>query len=398
MIAETMSANDLVNKLSGLKQEQFSGQLLVKSTGGEGIAAGLEWNFCLFLGRILYATGGNHPVRRWQRNLLAHCPQLDIGQLKQLLANIAFAASPSAITSWEYQLLHLGVENHQLSREQAAKTIAGIVNEILFDISQATQVTFQVKPEHLSVPVQLALLDPGLVLAEIQHARELWHKANVGDRNPNFAPTIKQTEKLQQQVSAPVYQNLVKLLDGQRTLRELAVVMKRDAAQVTSSLLPFLKSGIVELVNIPDFPAPSIPAAPKPAAPKASSAAAPLIACVDDSPLVCQSMEKILTSGGYQYLAVQDSLRAIATLLSRKPDLIFLDLIMPNTNGYEICTQLRKVSTFRDTPIIILTGNDGIIDRVRAKIVGASGFLSKPANAETVLESVHQHLSEMVEE
>lgn len=124
MIAETMSANDLVNKLSGLKQEQFSGQLLVRSTEGEGTAAGLDWNFCLFLGRILYATGGSHPVRRWQRNLVAHCPQLDIGQLKQLLANISFAASPSAITSWEYQLLHLGVENHQLSREQAAKTIA----------------------------------------------------------------------------------------------------------------------------------------------------------------------------------------------------------------------------------------------------------------------------------
>ena len=109
-------------------------------------------------------------------------------------------------------------------------------------------------------------------------------------------------------------------------------------------------------------------------------------------------MEKILTTGGYRFLGVQDSLRAIATLLSRKPDLIFLDLIMPNTNGYEICTQLRKVSAFRDTPIVILTGNDGIIDRVRAKIVGASGFLSKPANAETVLEATRQHLSELVED
>ncbi len=394
MIAETMNANDLVKTLTGLKQEQFSGNLLVKSTSSEGNPE-QEWNFCLFLGRILYATGGSHPVRRWQRNLLVQCPQLDIGQLKQLLVNISNPVTLSAVTSWEYQLLHLGVERQQLSREQVAKTIAGIVCEVLFDISQATQVSFQVKPEHISVPLQLALLDPGLVLAEVQQQKQLWQKVNASDRNANFAPTIKQKEQLQQQVSAPVFQNLVKLLDGHRTLRELGVVMKRDAAQVTSSLLPFLKSGIVELIELPDFPAPTIPSSPKLAV---ASTHAPLIACVDDSPLVCQSMEKILTTGGYRFLGVQDSLRAIATLLSRKPDLIFLDLIMPNTNGYEICTQLRKVSAFRDTPIVILTGNDGIIDRVRAKIVGASGFLSKPANAETVLETTRQHLSELVED
>ncbi len=393
MIAETMNANDLAKTLAGLKQEQFSGNLLVKSIALEGTVE-QDWNFCLFLGRILYATGGNHPVRRWQRNLLSQCPQLDIGQLKKLLVNISNSTSLSAVTSWEYQLLHLGVERNQISREQAAKTIAGIVCEVLFDISRSTQVSFQVKPEHISVPVQLALLDPGLVLTEVQQQRQLWHKVNASDRNANQAPTIAHPEQLQQQVSAPVYQNLIKLLDGHRTLRELGVVMKRDAAQVTSSLLPFLKSGIVELVELADFPAPTIPSLAKPTA----STHAPLIACVDDSPLVCQSMEKILTTGGYRFLGVQDSLRAIATLLSRKPDLIFLDLIMPNTNGYEICTQLRKVSAFRDTPIVILTGNDGIIDRVRAKIVGASGFLSKPANAETVLEITRQHLSQLVED
>jgi two-component system, chemotaxis family, response regulator PixG len=91
---------------------------------------------------------------------------------------------------------------------------------------------------------------------------------------------------------------------------------------------------------------------------------------------------------------VQDSMRAIATLLSRKPELIFLDLVMPNTNGYEICSQLRKVSAFRDTPIVILTGNDGIIDRVRAKVVGASDFLSKPVDAATVLEVTNRYLQQ----
>ena len=61
MIAQTMYANDLVKTLAGLKQEQFSGNLLVKSTAREGLIA-QDWNFCLFWGRILYATGGSHAV------------------------------------------------------------------------------------------------------------------------------------------------------------------------------------------------------------------------------------------------------------------------------------------------------------------------------------------------
>jgi chemotaxis family two-component system response regulator PixG len=68
---------------------------------------------------------------------------------------------------------------------------------------------------------------------------------------------------------------------------------------------------------------------------------------------------------------------------------------MPNTNGYEICIQLRKVSAFRETPIIILTGNDGIIDRVRAKVVGATDFLGKPVDAETVLAVANKYLKHL---
>ncbi|MDR9403051.1 MAG: response regulator, partial [Halothece sp. Uz-M2-17] len=70
----------------------------------------------------------------------------------------------------------------------------------------------------------------------------------------------------------------------------------------------------------------------------------------------------------------------------------FLDLIMPNTNGYEICTQLRRVSSLQEIPIIILTGKDGLIDRMRAKMVGATQYMSKPVDRSTILESVQKYL------
>ncbi len=383
MMAEPLATNDFISQIAALKQDRFTGQFLLKGPGNQ------EWIIYLFLGRILYATGGNHPVRRWLRQLKINCPQIDLQQLK-----LSAILSNSSATSecWECQLLYAGVEQQQITREQAGKMIAAIVAEVLFDVTQAIQVNYYLKPENTSLP-QLVLLDPGQLLTEVQQIWQSWQKANIADRSPNKALVINQREQLQQQVSPAVYQNLTKLLDGQRTLRDLAVVMNREVKDVTCSLLPYIQAGLVELINIPDLAAPI--SAKSPTAPPGSTAAAsgPLIACVDDSPLVCQSMEQILTSNGYQFVAIQDSLRAIAGLLTRKPDVIFLDLVMPNTNGYEICSQLRKVSAFRTTPIIILTGNDGIIDRVRAKIVGASDFLSKPVDAETVLSITHKYLN-----
>ena len=378
-----ISSNDFLNQFTALKQDQFSGQVLVKGPLEQ------KWIFYMFLGRILYATGGIHPVKRWRRNLITHCPQLDLDKLSFSPANYSI---DSFDICWEYQLLHLWTEQQKISRDQAAKVVVSIVSEVLFDITQAMQVTYHFKPESLSLS-QLLLINSEQLIAEVKRVWAAWCEAKIADRSPNRAPIIKQPEQLQSRTSPSLFQVLTTLLDGQGTLRDLAVKMKRDVVSVTHSLLPYIQAGLVELTDIPDLAAPVAPVSPGKSSISPVNPQGPIIACVDDSPLVCQSMERILTDAGYQFVAIQDSLRAIATLLIRKPDLIFLDLVMPNTNGYEICTQLRKVSAFRDIPIIILTGNDGIIDRVRAKLVRASGFLSKPINAEIVLETVRQYLN-----
>jgi len=384
-MAETITNTGFISKFTTLKQDRFSGHLLVKKANGE------EWDICLFLGRILYANGGEHTVRRWIRNFKHHCPEIDVHQLKNAILSNSSAAT--FWRCWEYQLLVAGLEQQQISREQAVKIIGSIVTEVLFDVTQAMYLTYQVKPENVSMP-QLVLLDPEQLLTEVKQVWQVWQQAKMTDCYPNRAPVINQPEQLQQQVSLTVYQNLTKLLDGQRTLRDLALAMNRDVKEVTYSLLPYIQAGLVELIEIPDLATPVTPPSPvTPTPPSPAASKGPLIACVDDSPLVGQSLEQILTTGSYQFLAVQDSLRAIAALLTHKPDLIFLDLVMPNTNGYEICSQLRKVSAFRNTPIIILTGNDGIIDRVRAKIVGATDFLSKPVDAKTVLEVANKYLN-----
>jgi len=383
MMSETITITDFNIKITALKLERFSGKLLLKDSLGQ------KWVIYLFLGRILYATGGIHPVRRWRRNLKIYCNGIEPEQL-QLLTNIYSSSTETINIYWEYELLYSWVEQREINREQAVQIIGSIVAEVLFDVTQAMQITYQVEPENSSHS-QLVLLDAEQVITEVKRVWQTWQEAKIADRSPNRAPVIKQPEQLQQKIAASVYQILTKLLDGQHTLRDLAIKMKRDVVEVTCSLIPYIQAGLVELIDIPDLAAP-IDSTSFMLPPPAAIAIRPLVACVDDSPAVCRCMEKILTTADYEFLGIQDSLRAIAALLTHKPDLIFLDLVMPNTNGYEICTQLRKVSAFHNTPIVILTGNDGIIYRVRSKLVGASGFLSKPVNPETVLAVVRQHL------
>ena len=380
------TASKQIQFLATLKQIRFSGQLLLTESKGQ------QWSFYFYLGSIIYATGGIHPVRRWRRNLVACCPQMP-SQRTAWQQDLAALEATSPINCWEYQLLCLWVARQDITREQAAQMIRSVIAEVLFDIGLAMQVTSQIKQDTLRLSTPLGLFDVQQALTEAHQLWQVWRDAKVAICSPNSAPVIKKPRELREHIAAQVYQNLSKVLNGQNTLRDLALLMRRDIVQVTRSLLFYIQMGLVELVSIPDLPAPV--GTPVPKTPVAiATSTRPLVACVDDSPLVCQTMEALLTAAGYQFVGVDDGLRAFSILLARRPEVIFLDLVMPNTNGYEICAKLRKLAFFRDTPIVILTGNDGIVDRVRAKLVGASDFLSKPVESETVLSVIHKHLEQ----
>jgi chemotaxis family two-component system response regulator PixG len=384
---QEFTASRQASFFDGLKQPRFSGQLILSSPSGE------QWFFYLYLGRIMYATGGLHSVRRWRRQIASYLPQI-AANLAAVQIDLASIDPQDLQVCWEYQLLCHWVEQQKVTREQAARLIRATVVEVLFDITQSMEVSCELRQDNL-LSTRLVLIDADQMIAESQQLWSKWQGAKIADRSPNAAPVIRQADQLQQRTTPQVYQTLKQLLDGNQSLRDLSVRMKRDVLSVTTSLLPYLQLGLVELVKISDLPPPiSPPAKGVVAQPNVPSGA--LIACVDDSPLICQTMEKILTAANYQFVGVNDPLRAIAILLARKPALVFLDLVMPNANGYEICGQLRKLSIFKHTPIVILTGNDGIVDRVRAKMVGSTDFLSKPVNPDMVLQAIKKHLQDQV--
>ena len=377
------TATKQIKFFESLKESRFSGQLVISDKQDH------TWILYLYLGRIVYATGGVHPVRRWRRHVVAYCPER-LANLEELQLSLANIAREESRISWEYQLLSVWIDHNKIGREQATKVIRATVTEVLFDVTQVMEVNCELIKDNL-LTTRLILIDAEQVINESNKLYAAWQDAKVADRSPDLAPIIRQKEALRSRTSPQVYQNLSQLLDGKQTLRDLSVRMKRDVATVTRSLLPYIQLGLVQLVAVDDI----APPVSTPVAQKLFKTKTPrrlTIACIDDSPIICQTMESIVTDAGYSFISEMDGLRAIAVLLSRKPDLIFLDLVMPNTNGYEICSQLRKLSFFKQTPIVILTGNDGIVDRVRAKMVGSTDFLGKPAQPEQVLRTIEKYV------
>lgn len=244
----------------------------------------------------------------------------------------------------------------------------------------------------LDAPISLTSID--LSLTTTEESWHSWSQTGLARFSPNLAPILRQPKQLQKIVSPAAYENFVKLINGKRTLRDLALKMKQDVLSLSHYLLRYVLVGIIELIEIPDLSL-KVSQIKNDLMVQPAKTIAPLIACVDDSRQICKMVEGIITANDMRFLGIQDPIKILPTLIEQKPDLIFLDLIMPITSGYEICCQLRRVPVFANTPIIILTSNDGIFDRVRSKVAGSTDFMSKPIAADKMMAVVHKYLHKL---
>ncbi|MEH1823852.1 MAG: response regulator [Nostoc sp.] len=378
---QELISNNLVNEFKTCTQLQYNGKLNIKSSKGS------QWTFYYRLGRIVWATGGTHPFRRWRRHIAQNCPQIDVDKLQLRVQDLS-------IDYWDYKLIEVFYKKQKIQREQIQSIAENTIAELLFDL--ALQGNFASiscnRSQEVILETPMSFTSAEMSVKHMQDSWKIWSEAGLANFSPDLAPILRRPEQLQQMVSPSVYKNFVNLINGKFTLRDLAMKMKQSVLPLTRSLLPYILKGIIELVEVPDLPLGVTEVNNNSTSIQAKRRIAPLVACVDDSPQVCKMLEDIITSNGLRFVKIQDAVQALPTLIQDKPDLIFLDLIMPVASGYEICTQLRRISTFSNTPIIILTGSDGLLDRVRAKVVGSTDFLTKPVVADKVMSIVRKYL------
>lgn len=113
---------------------------------------------------------------------------------------------------------------------------------------------------------------------------------------------------------------------------------------------------------------------------------------VDDSPTVRKLVAITLEKRGYQVVSAFDGVAAIKEIAAHNPSLILMDVNMPRLDGYQLCKLVKKHETTCDIPVLMLTGKDGMFDRLRGRLVGCAGSIAKPFAPEELLAVVEQNI------
>ena len=116
------------------------------------------------------------------------------------------------------------------------------------------------------------------------------------------------------------------------------------------------------------------------------------ILVVDDEPHVVRTLTFVLTKEGYEVTSAGDGEEAIARINESKPNLMFLDIMMPKKNGYEVCREIKGSSSYNDIHIVMLSAKGQEADKDKALTSGADEFMSKPFSPVNVVERVRELL------
>jgi DNA-binding response OmpR family regulator/DNA-binding CsgD family transcriptional regulator len=117
------------------------------------------------------------------------------------------------------------------------------------------------------------------------------------------------------------------------------------------------------------------------------------ILVVDDTLENLQLLVKMLSDEGYNVRPAPSGGRAIVAVQERMPDLILLDIMMPDMDGYEVCQHLKADKRTRDVPVIFISALNELFDKIRAFSIGGVDYITKPFQAEDVLARVKTHLT-----
>ncbi|WP_435103052.1 twitching motility response regulator PilG [Arhodomonas sp. AD133] len=114
---------------------------------------------------------------------------------------------------------------------------------------------------------------------------------------------------------------------------------------------------------------------------------------IDDSKTIRRTAETLLRKEGCEVITATDGFEALAKIADHRPEIIFIDIMMPRLDGYQTCALIKNNRTFRDTPVIMLSSKDGLFDRARGRIVGSEQYLTKPFTRDELLGAIRRHLA-----
>ena len=414
----------------------------------------VSWLFYLEQGKIAYATHSIEPFDRLERHLrrLSHQISTLTSEIRVQLRLMFESDSQTQSSEFlpqqlppEYQAICWLVSQRHLQSTQAALLIQELVKEVIESFLLIKQGRYEFKDTPQKMP-RICKLDVEKILEIVSERLQAWQSFTPQISSPYQRPYLWIQNGTKPKSLPEIQQNLTYWMKG-FSLRHLAVIMNQDEIQLARNLYPYILNKVI-LLHQPDPPFDQLPKTfeelslllnhkvdtvatpssttniatdrrspqvyvppqeiqeliksnnppnpdPPPSSPTTTTTPGKVhkIVSVDDSPTVLKEISRFLEDENFSVVAINDPLKAIMSIIRHKPDLILLDLNMEGIDGYELCRIIRNNSMFKSTPIIMVTGNKGLLDKVRARLVGASGYLTKPFTRTDLLKIVFMHIT-----
>lgn len=337
--------------------------------------AGHTWLLFLSHGHLVYiADRHSHSLERLQ--------DLLYGQGIPWPSPDSLIESKAGASWVEYECLWWLLDHCKLS--QIHLVWRALLRESLFDVVSLNRGWFKFYSASPLTPQWHNLSLTGLLNDSLSHLRE-WKKLHPDLRSLDQSLELTDIKPTGNDPADQWFRQLEPFVRERITLRRLSRQLGRDVVTVGKLLLPYLHQGYLQLSSwgtnghTRTFP-------------PLSWRRSPRVVCVDDAATIRQVVESTLQTAGYEATAIAHPLTALSLIFQLNPDLIFLDIAMPELDGYEFCTLLRHTPRFRYTPIIMLTSLVGWGDRLRAKVAGATDYLSKPFSTQELLTITHRYI------
>ena len=363
----------LNNAVAKVYKKQATGRLLCST-------AQVRVTLHFYRGRLLWLVDDrDHRVRRWLRVTKNHLTSNARLQIPQTFGKKEL---------WENTKLSQQILEGHLEARQARVILQQTVIETLFAIGDHESMNYRWQPVPEAEGDGSFSLPYTAFDEAVQNTLQLqqdWTMLEVS-RYRAYDGLVLDGEKLDQ---APgnnsAMLSLQTLLTGDRNFWDFLDHFPESPAVALRILQHFLRQEIMTFRAIGDrrvaAPAPTIPPQPR----------RPTILCVDDSPQSTRMLLQHFKNQRVNAVVCNDPLKAVPMAVEYQPDLILMDLVMPIVNGYEVCAQLRRVDALTEIPIVIVTDRAGLGDRVRSKLVGASGFMTKPITGPKIKGLVEQY-------
>jgi two-component system, chemotaxis family, response regulator PixG len=409
-VADTERTLNPIKLLEQLATSQAKGCLRITSND-------VVWLLYFYEGKLFYANHSLEPIERLEQHLRRISPIVLANQVyTDLRDQLKEANLEATYPSLDYQAIRWLIAQGHISEQTAGTLVKSISKEVLQSYLLVTTGTSELVARETAFPIWWSgnFL---FVTKECQTELQAWQALQPAIQSPYQRPYLMNVEH--PLLTADVKAKLSKILIG-FSFRQLSLLLKQDELTVANNLYRLISNQIVGL-RPPQPPFDRLHKLYAAGSDKdkfdektqsvtdtlnavnpdnnqstttgdLAEQATYKIACVDDSPTILREINRFLDGDSFKVFPIVDSGTALMKIIRINPDIILLDVGMPTIDGYKLCSMLRKHPAFKKTPIVMVTGNTGIIDRAKAKMAGSTDYMTKPFTQSGLIEMVSSHL------